>query len=762
MTATYESAEILASCPSDGGVLFESKLQRVRAPREALARARLIDVLQEAAPKLVLLAAPAGFGKTTALAQWRDHRGCAFACVSLDSGDNDPLALWSYVVHAIRSVVPDCGDHALTALRQTRPDVVQTVVLALLSDLETVGEDVVLVLDDYQEITSRLCHDSLAFFLERAPRNVTVALSTRSDPPIPLARLRALDELLELRAADLCFTHDEAAAFVNETLRLSVADETLSMLHQRTEGWPVGVHLAALSLAQEPDRTGFAARFGGANRHVVDYLTEVVLETLDENTRQFLLETSLLEEMCGPLCDAAAQRQGSADLLVELEHANLFLVPLDDRREWYRYHQLFAEVLRNQLLRSDAELARGVHRRASEWCAANGHGYEAVRHAVAAGELETAITLVFEGWHPSLEQGDAEASLRQLDELPWTNVEGDPRLALVKAWALAVLNCPEESLAALEAAEKSGFDGPMRCGLSFEAATTLAHACFPWGDSAGMLAAATRVCELQGDTLSSGRPLSLLALGWARLFAGEHEVARAPLEQAAFLATRSRQWLVAGIAKALLARTSLEGDDVGGAVAAARRALSTLELHEVATEPGAGVAYVALGAALARGKELDEEAGRMLDRGLANLRTRGQPLDVADSLLLTAPVRRTLQGPAPARELVEEARTLIANCPDPGDLTRRLVEVARTLTPAHRRIEGDSDLTEREREVLCYLAEGLSKREIGTVLFLSFNTIHSHTRSIYQKLRVSSRQEAVARGRELGAMESRAASASPS
>ena len=751
VSATLASADMLTRGTSDGDVLFESKLQRVRTPRDVLARPRLTDVLQESAPTLILLAAPPGFGKTTVLAQWRDLDDRPFACVSLDSGDNDPVALWSYIVHAIRNAAADCDDAALTELCRPRPDVVQRVVPALLNDLEAVGEDLVLVLDDYQEITNRICHDSLTFFLERAPRNVTVALSTRSDPPIPLARLRALDQLVEARAADLCFTQDEAAAFLNGTLQLGLEAESLRVLYERTEGWPVGVGLAALSLARAPDRAGFVERFGGANRHVVDYLTEVVLDTLDEDSRLFLLETSVLDSMNGPLCDAAVQRQGSAELLVELERANLFLVPLDDRRESYRYHQLFAEVLRNQLLRSDAEHAHEVHRRASEWYAAAGDGYEAVRHAVAADDLDTAAMLVFEGWRPSLEQGHAEASLRQLEELPWTNVERDARLALLKAWALGVLNCREESLAALEAAEAARFDGPMRCGLSFEAATALTRACFPWGDSDGMLGAANRVCELQGDTLSSGRSLSLLALGEARFFAGELEAARAPLEQAAFLAARSKQWLVAGIAKALLARISLEADDVDAGVAAARRAVSTLELHGVADEPGAGVAYVALGAALGHGGK-HEEAEPLLERGLANLRVRGQPLEVADSLLVAAPVRRALEGPASARALLAEAKSLVASCLDPGVLSGRLIEVARTLTPAHRRIDGDSDLTEREAEVLRYLAEGLSKREIGNALFLSFNTIHSHTRSIYQKLRVSSRQEAVARARELGAM----------
>ena len=446
-----------------------------------------------------------------------------------------------------------------------------------------------------------------------------MALSTRSDPPIPMGRLRALEELLELRAVDLSFTEAESATFLNEILDLGLEGETLGVLHGRTEGWPVGVHLAAMSLSQEADRGGFVERFGGASRHIVDYLTEVVLDTLDEERRQFLLETSVLDAMCGPLCDAATGRHGSAEMLVELERANLFLIPLDDRREWYRFHELFADMLRNRLLRSDPELAPAVHRRASEWLGPEGYRYDAVRHAVAGNALESAITLVLEDWSPSLEQDDAAAILRQLGELPWTNVERDARLAVVRAWALSVLNRREDALAALESAESARFERPMPCGLPFEAATALTRACFPWGDSTRMLDAAAHASELLGDTFSIGRPVSLLALGWARRFTGEDEAARAPLEQAAFLAARSNQWLVAGIAKAMLARISLETDDVDVAVAAARRALSTLEVHGVADKPGAGIAHVALGAALARDSEL-EEAGKLLDRGLANLR----------------------------------------------------------------------------------------------------------------------------------------------
>ena len=431
VTATSTASDRLTSTPSDDGVFFEWKFERVRAPRDALERPRCTDALGESSPRLVLLAAPPGFGKTTLLAQWREVDGRVFACLSLDSGDNDPVTFWTYIVQAIRHAAPEWGVAAMSALSEPRADVVDAVVPAVLHDLETIGEELVLVLDDYQEITNRICHDSLSFFLERTPSNVTLVVSTRSDPPIPMGRLRALEELLELRAADLSFTEAESATFLNEILYLGLAAETLGALHERTEGWPVGVHLAAMSLSQEADPEGFVARFGGANRHIVDYLTEVVLDTLDDKRHQFLLETSVLGTMSGPLCDAATGRQGSAEVLVELERANLFLIPLDDRREWYRYHELFADVLRNQLLQSDPELADAVHRRASEWLGPEGYRYEAVRHAVAAHALESASTLVLEDWRPSLEQDDAVAILRQLEELPRTDVEGDARLAVV-------------------------------------------------------------------------------------------------------------------------------------------------------------------------------------------------------------------------------------------------------------------------------------------------------------------------------------------
>ena len=751
LTAGRVTSDTISGPMPEPAVLFEAKFDGVRCSGEILARPRLTRVLAQSRPALVVLAAPPGFGKTTLLAQWREADDRAFTCVSLDAADNDPVVFWHYLIEAIRKIEPSFGAAALSALAAPRIDVLDTVVPRVLSELDTVSEEIVLVLDDYQTIESRACHDSVACFLERRPRSLTLALSTRADPPIAVGRLRATGELLELRAVDLCFTREEEAEFLNETLQLGLCSRSVAVLHERTEGWPVGVHLASLSLRKVSDRAAMIERFGGSSRHVVDYLAEVVLDTLAPEPRQFLLETSVLASMCGPLCDAVTGRENSADLLLEIERANLFLVPLDDRREWYRYHQLFAEVLQNQLLRRDPDHALDLHRRASEWLAGEGRTCEAVRHAIAAGEVDAGTRLVVERWVSLLVRGRAETILRCLEVFPADVVDGDAQLSLVKAWTLSMLNRRGEALEALGRAESAGGAERLPDGSSLEGLAALVRAWFPCGDARGMLAAAVRAHELEGERSSVWQPVVLLALGWARYFGSEPDEARPPLQEAALLATSANQWPLACLAKAVLSRACLAADDMAGARSAAREAMAIVEEHNLADQPGSGVAYTALGAVLARGGEADEGA-RLLARGLGLLRARGEELYVADALLAVAPVRRALGARDEARALLTEARTLIEDCPDPGVLRARLEEVTRTIVPAHRRIDGDSELTERELEVLRYLADGLPKREIGAALFLSFNTIHSHTKSIYQKLRVSSREAAVARARQLGAL----------
>jgi LuxR family transcriptional regulator, maltose regulon positive regulatory protein len=735
--------------PSRSAGAFESQHHALRSSGETLDRGRLTRALSKSREALVMLAAPPGFGKTTLLREWSASEARPFASVSIEAADNDPVLLWTRVVEALRAVGPEFDSAAQIALHAPEPDVLGAVVPLLAHDLRFLGREVVLTLDDYQRIENRECHASLELFLHRMPPNVTLALSTRVDPPvIPVATFRARGELLELRAVDLCFTAEEEAALLNDTLGLGLEPASLAALHERTEGWPAGVYLASLSLRKTDDPAGFVASFSGSNRHVVDYLTEVVLDSLEPRRRQFLLETSILDSVCGPLAHAVTGLEDSVDLLAEAERASLFVVALDDERRWYRYHQLFGDLLRNELMRHEPARIPTLHRRAFEWYRTAGRTGDALQHARAAGDVDAAVQAATERWSPALDVGEARATLRWLEDLPAEEVSRDARLGLAHAWAASLTGRADESRHALHSARAAGLAGAFPDGSSLEATGALVEAFATRGDAGAMLAAARRAHELEPDLSLGRRPAALLALGWALYLAGDPGAGPA-LQEASASAAELDQPLHASIADSLLARLALAEADTDLAEAHARDALAVL-VGETADVLACGMAQVALGASLARSSV--EEAERLLDRGLAALRVRGEPLALAEALLDLAPVRRCLRGIQEGRACIAEARELLEGCGDPGMLAARLEEVARALTPAYRKASGDSDLTERELEVLRYLAEGLAKRDIATALFLSYNTIHSHTKSIYHKLRVSSREAAIAKARELGTL----------
>jgi LuxR family maltose regulon positive regulatory protein len=733
------------------GLLLETKLHGFSPSPEMIVRPRLNARLIGSGASFVLFAAPPGFGKTTLLAQWRALDERPFAWFTADSSDNDPVALWTGIIEAIRRVRPDFGDAAEVALQARHVDVHDALIPVVVRALESLQGELVLVLDDYHAVDNAACHASLAYFMEAKPKNLQLVIASRADPPIPVAKLRAEGRLLELRALDLCFTKHEETVFLNQQLALGLGPESLEILHERTEGWPAGVYLASLSLRQSPDPDGFVSAFDGSNRHIVDYLTEVVLGSLDARQRDFLLQTSILDSFSAPLCDAVTGRRRSAARLVELERANLFLIPLDDRRERYRYHQLFADLLRAQLEEREPGLVPKLHKRAYEWLAEAGETDAAVRHALSAGEVDAAAELVAGQWlaDPHAHLGRGDATVRRLDGFTAEAIAEDPRLVLLQGWALSMTGKRAESDEALAIVQ--GAKEKLPDGTTVGDAATVVRACFFRGDTAGALAAAEAASALADHLPASWHPVLALAHGRARYLAGDGQGAESPLEWAVSSGHHADRPLFAATAQALLARIALAGDDVDLAEQEAQAAVASLELQNLADQPGAGTAYVALGAVVVR-RGRTEEAGDLLVRGLARLRRQGDVREIADALLVFAPVRRALVSLASARTLVEEARLLLAECADPGAVGVELEEVARSLTPAHRRINGESELTERELEVLRYLAEGIPKRDIGTALFLSYNTIHSHTKSIYQKLRVSSRDAAVARARELGAL----------
>ncbi len=404
--------------------LLDAKIHVPGRRRGLVARPRLVERLRRGTA-LTLVSAPAGFGKTTLLADWLAG-GRPAAWLSLDERDNDPTVFWTYVVAALGAVAPlspfqPPADSALTTL---------------VNDLGEVRDDIVLVLDDYHLIDAREVHDGVAFLLEHLPPRVHLVIAGRADPALPLARLRGRGELTELRAADLRFTSEEAAAYLTGAMGLELTERDVTALEGRTEGWIAALQLAALSMQGRGDVTGFIDGFAGDDRYIVDYLTEEVLARRPAEVRDFLLRTSILGRLCGPLCDAVTGQDGGRARLAELDRGNLFLVPLDHRRRWYRYHQLFADVLAAHLRDERPGEVAGLHRRASAWFEENGEPAEAIRHALAGGDVERAADLV-EREIPALSRNRQEAAARGwLTALPDDVVRGRPVLGVALAGVL--------------------------------------------------------------------------------------------------------------------------------------------------------------------------------------------------------------------------------------------------------------------------------------------------------------------------------------
>src|SRR5579863_8395758 len=437
--------EPLPTAPVSPGpaALLETKFYVPRSRRDLVPRPRLAERLDRgSASKLMLVSAPAGFGKTTLLTEWlaagpaapADQRLAAW--LSLDRGDNDRASFWTYVIAALRTAAPAVGESALALLQAPRPSPIETVLTALLNDLGGIASDIVLVLDDYHVIDAREVQDGMAFLLDHLPPGLHVVIASRSDPALPLARLRARGELAEIRAAELRFTPDEAAAYLNELMGLRLTARDVAALEGRTEGWIAALQLAALSMQGRDDVAGFIAGFAGDDRYVVDYLAEEVLQRQPDRVQAFLLQTSILGRLTGPLCDAVTGQGGGKAMMEALDRGNLFLVPLDDRRQWYRYHHLFADVLQARLLDERPGQVPDLHRRASAWYQQNGESPVAIGHALAARDFDLAADLI-ERAIPAMRITRQEATVRGwLELIPDEVIRVRPVLIVAVAWVL--------------------------------------------------------------------------------------------------------------------------------------------------------------------------------------------------------------------------------------------------------------------------------------------------------------------------------------
>jgi LuxR family maltose regulon positive regulatory protein len=446
--------------------LLQTKLHIPPIRSGLVRRPRLLEHLNAGLDrKLSLMSAPAGFGKTTLVSEWLDDLRVdaagetrivgGTAWLSLDEGDNDPTRFLAYLTAALQTIEPDIGKGMSVALQSSEPPPAEAALASLINDIAAIPATMILALDDYHLINAQPIYDALAFLLKHLPPRMHLVIATREDPHLPLARLRARGQLTELRASDLRFTSSEAAEFLNRVMGLDLSAEDIAALETRTEGWIAGLQLAAISMQGHKDTTGFVKSFTGSHRFVLDYLVEEVLEQQSESVRAFLRQTSVLDRLTGPLCDALTGQDNGQATLKMLERANLFIVPLDEERRWYRYHQLFADLLRQRQRQTQLEQAPTLHHRASEWYEQNGFADEAIEHALRAGDFERAAYLIEERVDVLWQRGEHIKLRRWLAGLPVELVFSKPHLCILHAWHLFTSGQHHAAETSLQAAEQA-------------------------------------------------------------------------------------------------------------------------------------------------------------------------------------------------------------------------------------------------------------------------------------------------------------------
>jgi len=442
-----------------GGSLLRTKIRIPRLRPQLVVRQRLLDRLQSGIwCRLTLVCAQAGFGKTTLLVEWARQSGRPVAWITLDEGDNAPERFLRYLHAAIQAALPGVGAAATAMLQISQPLQPVAFVSSLINDLDEQGTPAILVLDDYHTLHNQAIHETVNYLLEHLPENLLLVISGRSDPPLPLSRLRAHGEITELRGSDLCFTAQESAEFLNQVMGLNLTGEAVAMLEARTEGWIAGLQLAALSMRDRADSLQFIKSLTGSSRFILDYLVEEVLRRQPEDIQEFLLKTSILERLRPDLCQAVTGQAGSGAVLERLEQANLFIQALDDEQGWYRYHTLFADLLRYQLKQTWPEQVELLHIQAAAWYETNHLPFEAVSHLLAAGDLPQASILVERTGEDFLNRGQANQFLGWIDTLPAAVYRARPRLPLLYAWGListAQFAAVEPHLQAVEQALKT-------------------------------------------------------------------------------------------------------------------------------------------------------------------------------------------------------------------------------------------------------------------------------------------------------------------
>jgi len=584
--------------------ILATKLYVPAVQSRIVLRPRLIERLNEGLQrKLTLISAPAGFGKTTAVSEWVAGRERPLAWLSLDEADSDPTRFVVYLVAALQTIAANVGAGVVGALQSPQPPPIESTLTALLNDIITVPDHFMLVLDDYHVIDAKPIDDALTFLIEHLPPQMHLVIITREDPRLPLARLRVRGQLTELRAADLRFTPAEAAEFLNQVVGLNLSEEDIAALETRTEGWIAGLQLAAISMRGHADATSFITSFTGSHRFVLDYLVEEVLHQQSERVQAFLLRTSILDRLCGPLCDAVLLDASTSgrETLEYLEHINLFIVPLDNERRWYRYHHLFAESLRQRLHQSDASFTADVgsgvaewHVRASAWFEDNGLEIEAFQHAITANDVERAERLIDGNGMPLTFRGGVAPVLSWLESLSATVLDTWPSLWTTYASVLLVTGKTigvEQKLQAAEAAlQRAKPDDTIRDRLGRNAAVwATLSANLKQVDA--IVAHSQRALEYLSPDNLAFRTSTVWKLGYAYLLQGDRAAARQAFTDVISASQLSGNAIYSILATIGLARVQESDNQLFQAAETYRRALQLLDEQPL---PVAGDAQLGL------------------------------------------------------------------------------------------------------------------------------------------------------------------------
>jgi LuxR family transcriptional regulator, maltose regulon positive regulatory protein len=741
-----------------GGPAFDLLVSKLRCPPVrpgAVRRSVLIERLAREDPRpIVSVVAPAGYGKTTLLSQWAEHNGQAFAWVSVEEPDNDPKVLLTYVAEALDEVEP-IGERVFAALASSGSSVPGSVVPRLGAAFSSIAAPVVLVLDDVHVLHDRECRDALSVLADHVPGGSRLVLAGRDEPPLRIARLRTQGRILEIGPRDLSLTLGEAASLLRGAGVL-LGEGDVAALHRRTEGWPAGLYLAALYLREGDLLAGAAVSFGGGDRLVSQYMESEFLARVPQRQRVFLTRTAVLERMCGPLCEAVLELPGSAARLEELARSNLLLVPLDRRGQWYRYHHLFRDMLLAELQRREPGLIPVLRRRAAGWCLRNGSPEEALEYSTAAGDVGAAAHLMVGLAVPSYRQGriaTVQRWFRWLDERG--GIEGHPMTAVLASLLAALTARPADAERWADVVDRWQYGDPAR----------------PDDPPAEAWAAALRalLCrrgaeQMRADAEEAARgfaaqnivtPVAVLLQGIARVLSGDLEGGDGAFQDVASMgeeAGAAEDFAVALCERSLVAMARSEWDRAEVLAGQARAIMRRAGIEENFATPL--VCAVQARAAMHRGDVPAARRELVSAQRLRHELTYALPYLAVQARIELARVHLALADLEGARTLMREIDDMLRRRPGLGTLAGEAQALRGQLARERGSdMPGVSALSDAELRLLPMLCTHLSFPEIAAELFLSRNTVKSEAFSIYRKLGVSSRSQAVARSRDLGLLE---------